>query len=271
MRAALIVAVMLPACGSSSTTTPATDASTDLSTDVVDARESDTAEASMDAMPSPLFRDDFEAHPLGTWADDSIHGGFRSVYNGLGENVIKVDGSKVLSQSPRASTRLDETHASLVVTVAPIDVSFELSLRMRTVRQLRTPTPNPWEVAWVVFRYRDEGHFYYFAPKPNGWELGKVDATKRDPSGPECIWPAYENCKYDGAQRYLATGTTPTFPIDAWYRVRVRQVGAAITVSVDDRQLTTFTDAETPYTSGSIGLYNEDANVHFDDVLVSPI
>src|SRR5687767_2697380 len=94
--------------------------------------------------------------------------------------------------SPQASTSPDETHAGMVVSQSSFsDVRF--SADFSTLEQLRTGSaPNPWESAWAVFGHTDDEHFYYVAFKPNGWELGKVD-------------PAYP-----GAQRYLATGSTPT-------------------------------------------------------------
>ena len=67
---------------------------------------------------------------------------------------------------------------------------------------------------------------------------------------------------------FLATGASPRFPAGAWYRVRVVQTGATIQVLVDDRVVTTFTDEERPYSSGQVGLYSEDAEVHFDNVAV---
>ena len=119
---------------------------------------------------------------------------------------------------------------------------------MRTVRQLRTGTaPNPWEVGWTLWHQTDNTHFYYFILKPNGWELGKAD-------------PAYA-----GAQRFLATGGQ-VFSPSAWHTVRVRQVGSAMTVWVDGSPVASFTDNERPYTNGAFGLYNEDAEVHFDEV-----
>jgi hypothetical protein len=242
---------------------------TSVTTDTSDTMTIDSSIDTVETSPPPLLADDFEAHtPSVAWVDDSTHGVWRARYSGFGQTAIDKDGTQVLREKPQASTKLDETHASLVLSTTTINVDFDLTLRMKTVAQLRTPTPNAWEVAWVAWHYRDEGHFYYFAPKPNGWELGKVDNSKVDPSGPDCVWPAYMNCKYPGAQRYLATGSSPTFPIGAWYRVRVTQVGATMTITVDDKMVTSFTDKETPYSSGAIGLYNEDAHVEFDDVLV---
>jgi hypothetical protein len=130
------------------------------------------------------------------------------------------------------------------------DVSLQVSAT--TVRQLRMGSaPQPWEVAWVLWHYADNSHFYYFIPKPNGWELGKAD-------------PAYP-----GAQRFLATGTSPAFPIGSWYRVGIIQSGQTIQVSVNGAVVTTFTDRERPYSSGRVGLYTEDAEAYFDNVSVT--
>ena len=200
---------------------------------------------------STIFTDDFEGLAVGgSWADDSHVGGWTSLYNGYGVNTVEVDGSKTLSEAPKASTRASETHASLVVTTNSIG-DFDATVRMKTVQQLRVnSTPNPWEVGWVLWHHTDDEHFYYFVPKPNGWELGKED-------------PAYP-----GAQRYLVTGSSPTFPVGPWYTVRIRQVGSTITVWVNGTQITSFTDRERPYSSGHFGLYNEDSHVRFDEVTV---
>jgi hypothetical protein len=115
---------------------------------------------------------------------------------------------------------------------------MKMTANILTRHQLRTPVPNPWEVAWVLWHYTDDTHFYYLALKPNGWELGKED-------------PAYP-----GAQRYLATGSDRKFPIGSWYSTTIVQRGAVIT----------FTDGQRPYRSGHAGLYNEDADVRFDRI-----
>ncbi len=196
-----------------------------------------------------LFSESFEAHPAGTWLDGTVHGGWRAIYNGYGTVGIQTDGSKVLYQSPAVSTTPSVTHAGLTRTSKTFG-NIDLTLRMKTVRQLRTPTPNPWETGWVLWSYADNTHFYYLALKTNGWELGKAD-------------PAYP-----GAQRFLATGSFPTYPAGVWNSVRVVQVGNKMSVYANGRLLTHFTDYERAYTSGAVALYNEDAHVRFDDVKV---
>lgn len=196
------------------------------------------------------LRSSFTAVPAGVlWRDGQTYGAWRSDFNGYGATKVRVLDQRVLSQRPKAATRPSQTHASLVTTrrrFGTIDVSAQL----RTVRQLRTGSrPNPWEVAWVLWNYRDNVHFYYLVLKPNGWELGKED-------------PAYP-----GAQRFLATGSG-SFPVGRWHGVRIRQVGNVITVWADGVRLTRFRDTERPYLTGRVGLYNEDAEVHFRRIVV---
>src|SRR5262245_11916881 len=114
---------------------------------------------------------------------------WRTVYDGYG--FVHIRGKDV-SMAPRASVRQDETHASLAISTRSFK-GVDLQMRVKTHKQLRTPKPNAWEVAWVLWRYRDDTHFYYLALKPNGWELGKED-------------PAYPGAQPgEDGQRYLAT------------------------------------------------------------------
>lgn len=181
------------------------------------------------------------------WQDDTVHGPWRSVFDGHGRNGMK---GEVISLRPAAPAGPGRTHAGLVVTRAAYG-DATVRVRTRTVEALRTPVANPWEVSWVVWSYIDDHHFYYLALKPNGWELGK-----RDPS-------------YPGGQRFLATGEN-AYPIGFWYSVEIEQRGATQTARVDGRRLTTFTDRERPYLGGSVGLYTEDAEAEFTDVTIEP-
>jgi hypothetical protein len=197
-----------------------------------------------------LLVEDFEKYRAGQrWLDGNQYGNWRADYDGFGTTeVIENDGRR-LSMSPTVAQNPEVTHAGLVTTVTEFE-DIDLTAEMRTVRQLRPKAANPWEVAWLLWHYTDDNHFYSIVLKPNGWELGKED--------PE----------YPGSQRYLITGDKPSFPIGVQHKIRVRHVGNSITVWANGRLLTTYTDKERPYFKGSVGLYTEDAEVEFDNVLV---
>lgn len=197
-----------------------------------------------------MLNERFASIPAGvSWMDGRTYGAWRADFNGYGRTQVRVLDRRVLSERPKASTRPTETHASLVTSrIVPRDV--QVSASVRTVRQLRTGSrPNPWEVGWVLWHYTDNHHFYYVALKPNGWEIGKED-------------PAYPGC-----QRFLATGTK-RFAVGVWHTVTIRQVGNVIQVWADGVGLTTFRDLQRPYLYGRVGLYNEDSEVHFSNVVV---
>ena len=232
------------------TTTTSTTAKAVSTTSTTTSPTTTTAPPPRPTSGSILFADDFEGFASGrTWADGKTYGNWVNEFTGFGWAGIDVDGSKVLAAAPQPSTDPGETHASLVRSV-PAFGDVDVTVRMKTAQQLRTPTPNAWETAWFLWHYTDNTHFYYLALKPNGWELGKED-------------PAYP-----GAQRFLRTGSSPSFPIGEWNTVRVVHVGNTMTVYANGTALTSFTDTERPYTGGSVALYNEDSEMHFDDMVV---
>ena len=197
--------------------------------------------------------EDFSAYaPDVCLADGAVFGPWTALFNGYGCTAVRTDGARFwLEERPFPSASPAETHASMVLGPS-FSAPLTLTAEMRTDAQLRTGSPpNAWEVAWLAWGYSDNVHFYYFTLKPNGWELGKAD-------------PAYP-----GAQRFLATGSSPVFPIGAAHVVRIAQTDNVIEAYVDGALLTRFTDTERPYLSGRIGLYNEDARVRFTDVSVS--
>lgn len=144
-----------------------------------------------------------------------------------------------------------ETHAFLA-TGPRLAEPLNWSARVITDAQLRTGAPpNAWESAWLVWGYRDRRHFYYFAAKPTGWELGK-----RDPA-------------FRGGQRFLADGASPAFPVGVWTELRVMQDDARIRVYADGRLVVDFTDVQRPYRAGRIGFYGEDCAARLADVRIS--
>ena len=201
------------------------------------------------------FTDDFSSYTQNTcFADGTNFGPWTSAFSGFGCVQVQSDGTQSwLDESPKVSTSSSETHSSLVVGPS-FSNPLTFSVSAKTVAQLRQGSdPNYWEVAWVIWHYQDNNHFYYFIAKPNGWELGKED-------------PAYS-----GSQRFLASDILPAFPIGSWRNIKIVETAQnTITAYVDNQMITTVTDTERPYTSGRIGLYTEDAHVQFENVSVTP-
>lgn len=181
-----------------------------------------------------------------SWSDGSRHGRWTAVFTGYGE--IHGDDTRV-ELAPRTARDATRTHAALVVTRETY-VDLALSLSVRTEEQLRTGDPNVWEVGWVLWQYESPERFYAVTLKPNGWEV-----SKQDP-------------RYPRGQRFLASGTFPTFAVGSRHTVGVVQIGNRMKVSANGNLLTTITDTEDPYLSGAVGLYCEDARVSFDDVRI---
>lgn len=212
------------------------------------------------AFAATVFSDNFSSYPAGNCVPDgTTFGPWTVVFAGFGCVKIEGDGINQWLHAVPKVPKGGNTHSALIVgpsfSSATTSGTFTYDVNVHTIDQTRAGSrkaPRPWEVGWVVWHYTDNDHFYYFIPKTNGWELGK-----RDPA-------------YTGGQRFLATGSSPTFPIGQQYAVRITQDATnTMTASVNGQLLTTFTDTERPYTGGKVGLYTEDAHVHFDDVVVS--
>jgi hypothetical protein len=196
----------------------------------------------------PVLVDSFDGFVNGTWEEGETYGPWTTVYNGYGEVGI-VDGA--LMTSPQPSRRPEETHAALVATTEWFE-DIEIEATITTVDQLRTGSePNPWETGWLVWNYTRDTSFYYVALKTNGWELGKADAN------------------YPGAQRFLADARDRAFAVGQSVHLRVRQVGDTIAVWIDGDFIGSWVDREDPLYEGAVALYNEDATVMFDDIVVS--
>ena len=169
-----------------------------------------------------------------------------TVYGTLAHSA---SGAPLLRPAGQARAARQTFSALTVSTQSYTDVQLHVSVR--TLRQLRTPMANPWEVGWVLWDFTDSRHFYYVALKPNGWEIGKED-------------PAYR-----GAQRFLATGPSPRFALGGWHAVTVSQHGAHLQVSAEGRLLASVTDRQRPYLAGRVGLYSEDAEALYSTLRIN--
>ncbi len=243
LQAALLssLAFLLWNCGGGTGTLPPTSDQTTSST---------TDAEGLDATARAGFSETWsEFRPGSVWADGAAYGRWTDRWNGYG--TIDVLGSGAhgssLALAPLAAAPWD--HSALVTTTAPV-ANFSATVTLTTRRQLNT-VPNPWEVGWVLWGFSDNTHFYAFTAKPNGWELSKED-------------PAYP-----GSQRFLATGSTPTFPVGATYTVAVVQQGASMVVWVNGKRVVQFLDEERPYLGGALGLYSEEASVDYGAITVT--
>lgn len=172
------------------------------------------------------------------------------LFDGYGDATCQ---GGALRLAPNSATEDERTHAALAIstTAAVADRATQtITSMMTTEKQLREGTaPNPWEVAWLMWSFQDNEHFYALALKPNGWEVSKQD-------------PAYP-----GNQRFLASAHEPSFEVGVAHlaQVRVDTTGDAVSfaVTADGQDLGVIEDADSPYRSGPVGAYTEDAIVTF--------
>ncbi len=184
--------------------------------------------------------------PNGKWLDK---------WNGYGQAGVKTDsGNNVFYQIPKASTTSSETHSGLVVSKQKFS-DITLDIDMKTYKQTRQNSPpNAWEAAWVMWRWVDLYHHYYFVIKTNGIEFGKKDTS--------C------NCEQ---QVFLKTGTSPKLQIGAWNHIKISSIGKHTTIWVGGVKVVDMDDPSynsAKMSSGFIGLYTEDASVGFDNVYI---
>lgn len=184
---------------------------------------------------------------------------WKCLYTGNGK-VESANG--VFHEYPQISTDSTgkETHACLTISTQQFD-NFKLEFDMRTNKQLRLNyPPKNWETAWIMFRYFDAIHHYYFTLKKQGCEFGKKDNVEGD--------PALEK------QLFLPIVVQKSVTIGTFQHVILTAKDFTFTITVDGTKVVDFTD--TPQNApkmakGSIGLYTEDADVSFDNVKVVAI
>jgi hypothetical protein len=159
---------------------------------------------------------------------------------------------------PLISTSPSKTSASLVASTQSWS-NFDMNITTNTVKQLRLNSPpNPWETAWVFFRYTDTFHYYAFLVKPNGIELDKKDCNT-------CTDPVQ-------GQQFLVTASSPTLKIGKWSNWKISAIGNHIIITIDGNKVIDYIDQtmSPQLARGSIAMYNEDAYAQFDNVYVTP-
>jgi len=194
----------------------------------------------------PSWKGNFEEpiSPNGKWQILYTGGGIMKVvkdYNSPSNMVMVLEPEHVP----------DQTRAPLLLTTGNYS-DFALSLDVRTDKSLRS-NPNPWEVAWIIWRYVDETHFYYFTLKPNGTECGKYDGGVNPID-----------------QLFICGSTFPTTYPGKWDHWDILVKGDHITILVNGVIVQDFDDSSS-FNKGKIGLYNEDAKTSFDNISIIPL
>jgi hypothetical protein len=171
-------------------------------------------------------------------------------YDGYGE--VGVENSSA-SLRPMTSERPIESHAALALAGGPNWRDYTFAARMNLQQQLRQNSPpNEWETGWLLFRYMGEARSYYLIHKTNGIELGKLVPPRGE------------------GQIFLVTKPRPRAVPGRWYDYRIEVRGANIKVYIDDKLQIDYTDPN-PILRGGVGLYTEDAHVHFRQPTVTEI
>ena len=188
----------------------------------------------------------------------SPNGKWVSKWNAGGEMGVKTEnGNNVFYGFPRTATSPGQTSSSFALSTQKFS-DMTLELDMKTYKQLRqNSAPNTWETAWVMWRWTDLFHHYYFVIKTNGIEFGKKDTS--------C------SCEQ---QVFLKTGSSPKLSLGTWDHIKISSIGKHTTIWVDGTKVVDMDDPSYSSTadmsSGYIGLYNEDASSAFDKVTVTP-
>lgn len=204
---------------------------------------------------------DGESSPNGKWK--AVYAGDGSVGVTRDNKTFGNNTNNYFFERPKVSTRYNDTSASLVTTSKSFS-DFQMTLKMRTVRQLRENSPPaPWETAWVFWHYTDKFHYYALVLKTNGFQIEKKDN--------------YVKCD---CEIYLYDVSHPKVKLGNWQTITLSVTGSAsgtphIKVWVDGVEAADFVDNKihqpnSPQMSkGSVGLYNEDSLVNFDNVNIT--
>ncbi len=200
------------------------------------------------ASASTLVVDDFTSYHLGDWVVGSTMGTWIVENSGGGNVGVENAANKVLFLKPKASISPTESGTALIKSILGLS-TVDVSSRVKVVQQLRSSS-TPVGTARIIWHYIDDAHYYYFALKTDGWELGKMEGNN-----------------VSGA-RILSSGSTPQFVPGSWYGIHVTQQQDTMKVYLNDQVITVFTDTQRPYLTGKIALYAKDVYAQFDTVVI---
>ena len=190
------------------------------------------------ATPGKDQKDNFENYTSGsTFNDGKKFADWELVYGNA--SVASNGGNKTLNLSSKPG----QDSASLILGKT-LDKDFTYSGTINSLTQL-SATPKNWETEWIVWNYTDSNHFYYLAPRENGWVLAKRNGN---PNNPEI----------------LATGAD-AFPANSPKNFKIEREGNVFEVTVNGKKLASVTD-NSPINQGQIGLYTYNSAINIDNI-----
>lgn len=224
----------------------------------------------------------------------SPNGKWKCIYTGYGtvgcaaitppkNNQGLGTGNYCMSLQPQVTSG---TSAALVLSQLSLG-DFDETVYVRTYSQNRTPTPNAWETAWLMFRFSDDTHHYYCILKSNGgFELGKKDYVKVGTTQVKTPDGVIHDVASQDQQQFLFTSEGHSFALQTWYKFRIKTTGKRIQVWINDSLMCDITDdgsigydsitgnnpigwgASQTMSCGKVGFYVEDCKGEFDNIKV---
>lgn len=154
-------------------------------------------------------------------------------------NIQEANSNKTLS----LSSIVGQDSASLMLGKT-LDGNFKYSGDINSLTQLAA-TPQPWQTEWIIWNYIDHSHFYYLAPRENGWVFAKRNGDVNNPE-------------------ILASGNE-TFPADQKKAFEIVRRGNLFVISMNNVELASVTD-NSPLNGGRIGLYTYNSAIAIDNI-----
>ena len=244
------------------------------------------------------MQDNFESgNYILTDGQTSPNGLWKCQYAGYGQTGVRAitapgNGRSGNVQFLNPQVNLNGTSAALVLTTESFG-NFGGTFYMRTVSQHHAGTNIPaenWETAWLMFRYVDNTHHYYFYIQRNGTiEIGGKDYIKVGNDRIQTPDGVIHNVGVGNQDRqfFLDTSTNvgDSNILGKWYKIRLEIIGNKIKWWVNDvfkkeifdngstgtwlNQPKTFTPSS-QMSNGKFGKYCEDALCEFDNDITAP-
>ncbi len=255
-----------------------------------------------------LLRDDFSAG-LGRWRDwHDSPGWIRAEGDAMVIEPRAADHDEPTHPSDETYTfgalavscavlRNGLCHQGEAWSSTTIETTMELRSQVREPGPSADNLPAAWEVGWLLFRFQDERHYYYVFWKTHhsrvpeedwgGLEIGKYNCTdcglfEIDP-GKETLLELPAEEMPSGLGGWLELGVPHRWTVDVVDGETEAGLDAVtIAIAIDGIPVATLLDDGTlepiwggdgptpPLWDGTVGLYAEDSEVRWDDVLVMP-